>query len=286
MVPIPDIKSQLEDTRNDIKSLEEEIDNLSVDKKLLLDQIKKLEQGGDINNDEPLLQHKYFDEIVQDFFHDTKTNNDETNHSKKKPKISFNSLNSALVENIYRFGGITAFPINKYLFAEDNLVLGLRFDIYSINKFEVPHYIILRKEQNVKGTTQGDGMNAGTWHIFKHTLPVFIPIRQYEQEHLLQNKLIQFVKSVRIDLIKLQYRHNKFDLVSKGLGFRLEKDLQCQRVKLKYNDTELSLFCSQDYIEEVDVASNSGKRKIIESIVRNSQIKDLLKTFRRVKEEV
>lgn len=284
--------SQISDTKTDIKSLELEINNLKTDKSLLLAQIQKLERGEPLPEEDdsvPILQHKYFNEIIQEFFPQLKqveTDNGEAEDSGpvKRLKVDLSMLNMALLENIYRFGGVTAFPLNQYLLEEDGVVIGLRFDIYTANRFSTPHYVIVRKEQPLKAGTEG----SPVWRIFKHTIPVFVPIRQYESEFLSLNDLVGFVKHVRLYFVRLQYKHEKFDQL-KGFGYRIEKDLQCRRVVLeKPKELIIEVMNTEDSIEDCRVILNmydkSYERLIISSL-QNCEIKSLVKVFRSIAQQ-
>lgn len=318
---IVEIKKYIEESLEDVHSLERDVGRLEDEKIALMEQIRLLEEENyseaiaidttptnttDIestratnensgnnkkkNGDTPLLQHKYFDDSLLEFFGsnqsdaidknqnkdgDVDCENGERSRKRRRTIIPEGIHNLALYENIYRFGGITAFPINKYLFDENEEILGLRFDVFTFQKFHTPHYVILRKEPS---------KDHDKWRVFKHTLPVYVPIRQYEAQ-LDDNDvtIAAFAKSIRTFLVLIQYKHDKFNLVNK-LGFKVIPDLQCERVIVEKALKRMELICSNDRIDEVHITLQLSKelKLYYESMLRNCPIKDLVKTFRKI----
>ncbi|ODV60242.1 Mcm21p ASCRUDRAFT_23888, partial [Ascoidea rubescens DSM 1968] len=91
-----------------------------------------------------------------------------------KKKSIINKFN---MESVYRMFGVTFFPLSDSTLSKlsidsstqdskaDESLLGIRFDFFNPkkNQFEIPHYIILKK--NPKN---------GIYFIYKHTIPIFI----------------------------------------------------------------------------------------------------------------
>lgn len=253
---------------------------------------------GDRNEDfliPPIVKHSYFDESISQYFdlevsetsQDTNTNtntnpntihkhnpqkrtriDDITNKMAQKSMKIVDSRQNILYENMFRLGGITFFPINK--FALQGLeVLGIRFDNYShySHKFSSPHYVILKRvEVEVKlepATFQSK------WDIHRDTLPSFVVVEELalstlgQEGTLSQDKVLsQFVELVRDKLIAWQFKKDVFeevnDLVYSDLGLnmgidrdrhiihRIEKDIAYERVKIFIKNrngiNKLSLF--------------------------------------------
>ena len=108
-----------------------------------------------------IIKHNYFDPSIQKYFQQSTSPSNQLSlpentttkiaSSQLKPINDLELKENVLYENIFRMFGITAFPINQYLFKNNDdpneQILGLRFDLYSnfTKCFQQPHYCILRK---------------------------------------------------------------------------------------------------------------------------------------------
>lgn len=311
------LEVEIRHVEGDISSIGIEVDALEQERQLLLKQVQLLErdfpESIDVqekiydSNIPPIMKHNHFDNSIREFF----------NVEPKSNKRDFGSLDrvdtvglkeNILYENIFRIGGVTAFPLNRYLFDDDDCVLGLRFDTFSSSqgKFLTPHYVILRQV----GLVSKNQESRLVWSVYRHTLPVFVPIDQYLPD--LQNEdqevgLSKFAHNIRIFIAKTQYKRDKFDLLKnltlENFGYHenipiilnIEQDLQCQRVRVSIASTEksphvLELVCSLDDIVDVKLTmagpiddsddTSSDDTLLCENILKNADFKNLSKNFR------
>ena len=234
--------SEILTLRSEVEQLEAEIEKFSQEKQLASVKLNELKNQPDppsqISESEPEslldsesesqpapIYHNHFDPEVARILEEA---------NKVKKKSSPEETASILYENIFRFTGITAFPINKSLLSADEEVFGIRFDTYSNHerKFVAPHYVILKKIPHEKEP------NHHRWSVFRHTLPVYIPVNEaesvleYGQEEVDQS-VVKFSKLVYGYLSQTQMKHDIFAAVSLNPDIRrLEKDLACHRVRL------------------------------------------------------
>ena len=338
------LQIEIQEVKGDIQSLHLEIDVLDKEYAALLAQAKDLEeslrQGDEPYNLQeihgqskanydidgpPVIKNSCFDESIRKYFTNVLDDVEEESTEvvtkrqrldniasdfKAKSETIIEMKQNILYENIFRFGGVTSFPINTFLFDDNDEIIGLRFDIFSHykRKFITPHYVILRKMKN----TQKGIETTMKWEVYRHTLPVYLPISEYseclhEDEEVAFTK---FTKKIREHLIQIQYKHDKFDFLrnikyshisktrstqGRAVIEKLEKDLQCQRINITLLNrvstgkkaSEISLVCSNDEIKEASciiVGTDSDDKIIIqcESILKNCDLKDLIKTFKKV----
>lgn len=337
------LEAEIAEVLKDIKSLQQEIDPLNEQYETLCEELKVVEEsigksevnkviqtehaGSKAHNYDdtipPLVQHNHFDDSIAKFFTESFQNGpkEPTTHepTKKKQKLSEFSYNllekstetaeikeNILYENIFRFGGVTAFPINNTLFKDDDEILGIRFDVFShfTKKFLAPHYIILKKlESNTKSATSV----SKKWFVYRHTIPVYISLEEYD--HFLVNEedidlgLRKFVYSLRDHLIQIQYKHDQFDALSQlSMGSiknndtqdpvfaKIDKDLECNRVILHITDKnnpkqlthEIELICTNNMCQSVTVRLTGNKSdqferqiNLIESILTDIELKNM-----------
>lgn len=338
------LQKEIQDIRGDIQSLHLEIDVLDKEYLNLLAQVQDLEESSrrtdEAHNSQeihgfskanydidgpPVIENNCFDESIRKYFTNVlddveeestelvtkrqRLDNIASDFKAKSEKI-LEMKQNILYENIFRFGGITAFPLNPFLFEEHDEIIGLRFDIFSHyeSKFMTPHYVILRK---MKYTDKRQETTM-KWEVYRHTLPVYVPISEYseclhEEDEIAFGK---FTRDIRHHLIQVQYKHDKFDSLqnikfdhiskngpteSKAIVEKLEKDLQCQRVNIillrRYLNSkkasQINLVCSNDEIKEANciIAGLDPDDKIIiqcESLLKNCDFKDLIRTFKTV----
>lgn len=302
-----DLDGELHDIQGDILALEKETRALQEEKARLQ---KMLLQTGStqIEDDVPIIKHSHFDTSIGQFFGngDSEPKRRRTRSKEDvfhRAELTVELKENILYENIYRIGGITAFPLNQYLFEDDDEVLGLRFDMFSHTKqtFLTPHYVILRKISTSNKQTE---TTKQTWSVFKSTLPVFVPVDDYAAPLATADDedtaLTEFSTRIRSFLTKLQYRHDKFDQLlslkfsqfgiesNTTLITNLDKDLQAQRVTLSIahrvsKQHLMELICSDNIIEVVHI---NGEEAPLEQYLKDTNIKDLLKNFRRLIQEL
>lgn len=338
------LQKEIQDIKGDIQSLHLEIDVLDKEYLALLAQVKDLEESSrqtdkpynpqethgfskaNYDIDEPrVMKNNCFDESIRKYFTNVldaveedgtelvtkrqKLDNIASDFKAKSEKI-LEMKQNILYENIFRFGGITAFPLNPFLFEENDEIIGLRFDIFSHygSKFITPHYVILRK---MKYTDKSQETTM-KWEVYRHTLPVYIPISEYSEclQEDEETAFAKFTSKIRGHLIQVQYKHDKFDSLqnikydhisksgptkSKAIVEKLEKDLQCQRVNIillnrflnSKKASQINLVCSNDEIKEASciIAGVDPDDKTIiqcESLLKNCDFKDLIRTFKTV----
>lgn len=321
------LKSDIEEVLGDVRLLEEDVATLKKDEALLLEEIRQLEReldqdekvnndGNDIINDAEtyipdVFKHSHFDASISKYFvnADTKDDGLEINKHRslafKRAEAAVELKENIMYENIFRLGGITAFPLNRYLFNDTEEIFGIRFDNFSGFKGEylIPHYVILRKVENVTK----DEIVTRNWQIYKHTLPVYVPYNEYELEltnsQLPEDEaLLQFTMSIRSYLVSTQYKHDKLDLLSSmkhgdsKIFTKIEKDLQAQRIVIDIayqpnKSHQIELICSQNLIEIVNLRFHVRKQPqdlvlACETILKNTTFKDLKKNFRKVVDQL
>lgn len=213
--------------------------------------------------------HEFFDTLINNRIQEKLIDYDrELENDSKKKKLNdeiekndylkiTNDLNPKIqFENIFRLGGLTAFPVNdptRYSNKQDTTntnteyddrFLGLRFDIFSRyeSKFLIPHYIILKKiEKN------------NSWSIFKTTIPKYIPLSKISNDYL-NNDLTKFVSIIRKNLISIEFKKNIFSKLKDKLvsPSSLEHDLDFTKIKINLKDLlQIVIICSLNKIESV-----------------------------------
>ncbi|VEU23689.1 DEKNAAC105064 [Brettanomyces naardenensis] len=160
-------------------------------------------------------------------------------------------LEDIQLENCYRLGGITAFPVNDPSGKEDRF-LGIRYDVFDPyrSKYTSPHYIILKKT-----------VKNNDWFVFKTTLPKFIPINTLASQYL-NIDMFKFVSEIRRHLLQLELKRSVFTSISEKLvpPSRIDSDLSFTKVNVNVlNKFELVLVCGPSEITSVIViGQNSG----------------------------
>lgn len=211
--------------------------------------------------------HEFFDTLINNRIQEKLIDYDrELENEFKKKKLDdeikkndylkiTNDLNPKIqFENIFRLGGLTAFPVNdptKYSNNDttknneyDDRFLGLRFDIFNRyeSKFSIPHYIILKKiEKN------------DNWSIFKTTIPKYIPLSKISHDYL-NNDLTKFVNIIRKNLISIEFKKDNFLKLKDKLILPsfLEYDLDFTKIKINLNNLlQIVIICSLNKIESV-----------------------------------
>lgn len=197
----------------------------------------------------PLIYYEYFDDSIRHYF------SQDAPPEPLAPSVQnvlhqvdtrLSGAQNALLELVWRLGGVSAFPINNRLYDDStDALLGLRFDILSHRtlRYLQPHYIILRR--------RADKSDNSFWLVFRYTTPVYVPLAKYAL-FLAEDRLWHFVDLVRAYLVKTQYKHDKFDALAAityadvfGLGLQrlisaMEKDLECRRIVLRIDSNSIN----------------------------------------------
>ena len=344
---INNIEREIDEIKADIALIEKDLTSSQLQKQQLQEEIEALvleqqKQMQDKTKESPIpdaademdieiheiIKHNYFDPSIQKYFqHPTPPQSNQLpSHENALPTIVSSQLKpinylelkeNVLYENIFRMFGVTAFPINQYLFKNNNdpneQILGLRFDLYSnfTKCFQQPHYCILRKLSFEKNETI-----FYNWIVYKHTLPSYIPIDEYSKilnesnNDNNSNNLFKFAESIQLTLTKTQYKLDKFNQLlrfnknqfgldkDEAIFINLDCDLLGQRILLNLSHNSktqikktqmmgLELICSNDLIEVIHFTNfpntiNSNQLLICQAILQNSKINDLIKNFRKV----
>ncbi|KAK6460811.1 minichromosome maintenance protein [Scheffersomyces coipomensis] len=324
---VGEVEDELRDIDNDIISLEAEIKQLKSEESFLLAELKKYEldntktkqskEDPKYDTDIPaIIRHDHFDPSISKFF-----SQDVVESRIVKPKNGLSSSRepidnsevkeNILYENILRMAGVTTFPLNNHVLGNSDNWLGLRFDIYSASssKFVTPHYAILKK---VKSENKAQELEE-SWSLHRHTLPQFLQLEELQKLLKdLEDGPRRFAFAIRRQLAKLQYKADKiaklssFNLghfgvkSSKPIILKIDKDLQCQRIKLfiinrmsltkKTHVIELS--CTDEAVEFIqvdltDVDSDTRNDILVcQSILKDTKFEDLFKNFRRLFEHL
>ena len=175
---------------------------------------------------------------------------------------SINTLGEQLlVENSYRFFGITIFPAvdpnDLQIDAQtgtinvENDILGVRLDLFDETTltFDYPFYIMLKRS-----TTESNSQhtNPNTWKLFRHSIPNYIDIKEtFNRIHggsdmtsgLTLPDIWLFAKEVYIDLLREKCRRQYLrNLEEKGLILQLETDMETRKITFEVNGIRIRAF--------------------------------------------
>ncbi|KAG7813251.1 hypothetical protein KL921_000797 [Ogataea angusta] len=238
------------------EELEREIAELKQVERVLGDEIVGLDEEveEDVTRiDEELAHHQYFDELIQNLMTegirqveiDKRLRNDAKRQKResatKRSNDEYDELRERLepairLENAYRLGGLTAFPVNDPQAGESDRFLGIRFDIFDPYSFKYtsPHYVILRKDPK-----------NDLWEVFKTTIPNYVPLGTLAYEHL-NDDMIRFAGHVRRHLVQLQLKKAVFLRLQEKLESPsgLDHDLDFTKISVNFKDKlEIVLIC-------------------------------------------
>ncbi|GMG44114.1 unnamed protein product [Ambrosiozyma monospora] len=264
--------------------------------------------------------HEYFDDLINSLLVedlnllDEKENEADAEKKRKVRDEQSQRLNdyeelkvkyvpNVQLENIYRLGGITAFPVNDPdsnfvqnpkkkdssvpLFVTDDdddeehndirgidqpkdRYLGIRFDVFDrkYSRFVTPHYIILKKVQK-----------NDNWEIFKTTIPKFIPYRAIALKYL-NTELFRFASEIRENLIQLQLKRNVFLTIQEELESpsKLDYDLGFTKVSINIlGKFEMIVICNLYKITNVIVFGSYKESDGLLTIQLKKKLEILLK---------
>ncbi|ODQ81245.1 hypothetical protein BABINDRAFT_7059 [Babjeviella inositovora NRRL Y-12698] len=258
----------------------------------------------------PSARHLHFDESIASLFEpEMPAKKQKTAASVTPDFVEENAKTIAVneqlhMENIYRMGGVTLFPLNeqitKIYFPEEKtdpkdeadpleeMLLGVRIDLTSqtTKTFGKPHYVILRKavslgKANVEAKLE--------WEVFKHTLPQYISLKEHTA--WLNVDLQKFGSAIRNELVQYQYKQDLFgpegvlcqlrlDTGDK-LFDRVETDLACMVVRIFLGaegpggPVELRLHCHTKSVSKCEVLNTREGDEDIQ-ILKNVRVIKLL----------
>ena len=169
-----------------------------------------------------------------------------------------------LVENGYRFFGITIFPAvdpndlqidaQRGAINIENDILGVRLDLFDETAltFDDPFYIML-KRCTTKFNRQHT--NPDTWKLFRHSIPNYIDIHEIlNQIHsgndvttgLTLPDIWLFAKEIYIDLLREKCRRQYLrTLEEKGLLSQLDTDMKTRKITFEVNGIRIQAFLEE-----------------------------------------
>lgn len=324
------MENELEILENEIRSLQEQIGPLQAELGSLLRQAAQIDsesrtgiaynaqnkilqpQKDVLPQDEheeapPVYHYNYFDESIQKYFKELTITHENADYPELSHQIlahveaRSNTGLLQLAENIFRFGGITAFPINERLYdSEDCSLLGVRFDVmdYTKKQYIAPFYIILRQK---KLFGSGNSADKFPWTVFRYTTPAYVPLDQISKLLDCDDPdagLSSFVEMVRLKLVDVQTRREYFeslktitfadlfgDTLNKPIA-EFEMDAACIRVTIKLNNScKIELFCEKGEVVGIMALSleSEDEGALKDQIIKTklSQLKSTIEnTFR------
>lgn len=247
--------------KSEVKALESEVQVLTKTYEDLAAKVQADQESEDLNIpsfSQDVSQHDYFDELINGRVIESLSAS-EPAQKKRKPSEDFKSLkdkyiDSIRLENCYRLGGITAFPVNDHGEDSDEF-LGLRFDVYDKwqHIFVTPHYVILKRDPKNQ-----------QWVAFKTTVPKFIPVDSLSTRYA-NTDLHRFATEIRSQLIELQRRKAEFASLENRIQGQLDADLSYSKIVVRLNGYRIILICGPDSIASVIVTGKIDpllKRKL------------------------
>ena len=99
---------------------------------------------------------------------------------------------------------------------DEGEVLGLRFDVFGVldGEFVRPYYVLLNA---IEWTREGEKM----LRVHKHTIPVFVPLRELEARYLPmsggEQNLVRFAREVRRGLVSFHRRREAIERVKREI---------------------------------------------------------------------
>lgn len=186
--------SSLDLIRDEIRQLEREIEELEESEELESneDDVISIDEDSfnaitDENDNEQILsQVGQIDQLLYDILNEKEDEKEETSHIIDGKRVIYSNelinfhksqIPKIQIENIFRFNGITIFPISNDKHCE---FLGLRFDVYNtyLKKFSPCNYIILKQFQ-IETTGKiitTNNLCEWKWNLFQTTIPKYIPV--------------------------------------------------------------------------------------------------------------
>lgn len=196
--------SAIEKVREEIATLEREIRELesekrdSSDSEVLFDD-EEVEESNDFLPEIDFTQIGTVDSIIYDIINEHKSQTDDklecdvvdgqrVFRTRELKQVHDEEMSKIQAENVFRFNGITVFPISN---DPNGDFLGLRFDIFNIfhKQFVSPHYIILKQleatnDNSKTNTISTEKQPMWKWSVFQTTVPKFISVAELALTYL------------------------------------------------------------------------------------------------------
>lgn len=200
--------SSIDLVRNEIRELEREIEELEELEDLNASDEEVIEIDDDDNNDDKenveSIENEddktvfsnigQMDQLLYDILNENTPDDGESDikdgkriiKSKELQKFYGSQIPKIQVENVYRFNGITVFPLSNDPSGE---FIGIRFDVFNTysRKFTTCHYIILKQfeiENDEKQSISLNGDSEWRWEVFQTTVPKYIPVEDLANSYL------------------------------------------------------------------------------------------------------
>ncbi|KAK9450368.1 uncharacterized protein V1518DRAFT_413683 [Limtongia smithiae] len=160
---------------------------------------------------------------------------------------------NALLHSFHRLVGVTAFsvidPAGDGSAALTRELLGIRIECFTNKQFGPPHYIILARTHK-----------TGEYELYKHTIPLYIPVRELSAKYLARDDLPGFIRAVR-RLIMLDVHKRAWLSCLPGLR-NIEADDSCELVKLEFDLTSSDLPPKSAVGDNADLEGALDKNKL------------------------
>lgn len=215
---------RMDQIEREIEELEQQI--LEVESLIKSLQIPQRRREKRSYNDPELISHCPLDPSIAHFFPTNGASTMmDTFKSSALTRAATQTFSKELLmyENIFRLGGITAFPLDK---VHGHTLLGIRFEEYSVNAFLKPHYLILiekviiDKDADSVDITVPDHdtykekiESVSRWGVYRHTLPQYVPLTELasvlDTVHGFQ-AVLQLSRAVRKPLVHRRYKLDEF----------------------------------------------------------------------------
>ena len=216
-----------------------------------------------LKNQKPLTQQMFDSSIVNEMDVDILSS-----PSKRKAKLSTkendnritNKLQQKIMlENMFRFFGITFFPLvdptdlefnhEKQTIEITRSMIGIRLDLFNTDKatFEQPYYILLKKAAPSKKISNETPDNT-KWCIFKHTIPIYLDIAKIMKiinpnGARTYSDLFIFSKEVYIQLYDILDRRHVVDtLAAQGVITKLHNDISSTSISFSVKNIKVQIF--------------------------------------------
>lgn len=177
--------------------------------------------------------------------------------------------------NIHRLAfSTTAFPFVDPSPTDPAKLLGIRIDICRRDgKFDKPYYVLLKRGDN-------------ELHVYRHTIPIFIPIRELEDQYLPQN-IHLFVRKLRQELNSWIARCDTIESLQESSIPNIQSvsatSQEARYVRLEWNDGRIGRIklSNKGLIERTVVYGLEGRAMKTEKILAdgNQSVEGLVKTL-------
>lgn len=283
----------------ELKTIEQDINSLKQELKSINDEIRRTQEENTIlqktvdrerhyikklhskskrpleDDGPPIVQHSYFHDSISKYFKIGQDFEPQLINTVDIDHLSLGAVQSArkiialkenvLYENLYRMGGLTAFPLN------DKTCLGLRFDRVDgrTGSFMPPNYVILRKEPVIVKDVE-----TTKWKVYKHTISQPLVNNCSGEEGLDDNQIEPFAQRIYVALTRqafiehlLHTFHKQLELAgnSRNLIAKLTADASMMHITMELAGVtkfKVNIIIDEDHVKSVDVEGNEMIDKI------------------------